>query len=212
MADHVDYDVMRRMWASAAERVRNAKQTLSTLDAATGDGDHGTAMGKVADAITRTMDNHGDKKLASLLADIGWAAMGTDAGSTGPLYGSWFLGMSEQAGDTALDAAEFAGMLEAGVANLQLNTKAKPGDKTMMDALVPATDAIRTAANEGRSIADALNAGAHAAAAGAEATKQMVAAFGRARHIGERSIGHVDPGAASMSLIFAGFTEGFTNA
>ena len=212
MSERIDYVVMTRMLLAVVEHVRREKDTLSTLDAATGDGDHGAAMCKVADAIVQTIDSRADQNLSSLLSDIGWAVMGTDTGSTGPLYGSLFVGMSGKAGGEPLDARGFAEMLEAGVANLRLNTKAQPGDKTMMDALAPATEAVRIAADAGRSLADILDAGASAATQGAEATRQMRAAYGRARNIGDRAIGHLDPGAVSISLVFAGLKEGFSNA
>jgi dihydroxyacetone kinase-like protein len=138
--------------------------------------------------------------------------MGTDAGSTGPLYGSWFLGLSEScAGCDSLDTAGLAAMLEQGVSNLRNFTKAQAGDKTMMDALIPAVDAVREAADEERSLEEALTAAARAAETGARQTENMQAAFGRARNIGQRSIGHVDPGAASMSIVFAALKEGFTD-
>ncbi len=224
MSERIDYVVMIRMLLAVVEHIRREKDTLSTLDAATGDGDHGAAMCKVADAIVQTIDSRTsklarqaglpvpDQNLSSLLSDIGWAVMGTDTGATGPLYGSLFVGMSGKAGGEPLDARGFSEMLEAGVANLRLNTKAQPGDKTMIDALVPATEAICAAAEARQSLADMLNAGASAAMQGAEATRQMQAAHGRARNIGDRAIGHLDPGAVSMSLVFAGLKEGFSNA
>ena len=212
MQVRIDYDTLTRMLLAVAERIRAAEQRLSTLDAATGDGDHGAAMRKVADAVTHTIDGRANKDMAGLLTELGWAAMGTDAGSTGPLYGSLLVGMSEKVGDgEPLEALAFTDMLDCGVANLRMNTKAKPGDKTMLDALVPAVEAIRAAAEAGGSLGEVLEAGASAAAAGAEATVQMQAAHGRARNIGERSIGHMDPGAASMALVFAGLMEGYKN-
>ncbi len=212
MPDRIDYDVMTRMLSAAARRVREQRDMLSSLDAATGDGDHGAAMCKVADAITETISSHGDRDIPSLLSAIGWAAMGTDAGATGPLYGSLFVGMSESGvGCEGMDGVGFAAMMQAGAVNLGKNTKAAVGDKTMIDALTPAIEAIRLAADAGRGLSEVLEAGATAAAAGAEATKNMRAAFGRARNIGERAMGHVDPGATSISLVFAGFKEGFSD-
>jgi dihydroxyacetone kinase-like protein len=208
--DRIDHDVMSRMLLAAAARIRGETEILSSLDAAIGDGDHGTAMAKVADAITGTIQSRGAWNLAALLTEIGWAAMGTDAGSTGPLYGSLFVGMSEAVGSAGgLDARAIASVLEGGLTNLRRNTRAGPGDKTMIDALLPAVAAIRAAADADRPIAAVLYEGAIAAAAGAEATKPMPAKYGRARNIGARAIGHVDPGAASMSLFFAGLKEGF---
>lgn len=201
------------MLRTAAERIKENRSHLSELDSATGDGDHGTAVSKVADAMTSTIekDDRGDVK--KLLKDVAWAAMSTDAGSTSPLYGSFFLGISEGTpADGPIDCAAYATMLESGVAKLRKNTRAEPGNKTMLDALLPAVDAVRAAANDGKNLEQALADGAGAAVDGAEATKEMKATFGRARNIGERSIGHVDPGAASMSILFTGLKEGLHNA
>jgi dihydroxyacetone kinase-like protein len=207
--DWIDYDTMTGMLSAVIERIRSERDALAALDAATGDGDHGAAMGKVADAVAQCIEVAGDRDLPALLSKIGWAVMGVDAGSTGPLYGSLFLGMSEGCASVGrLDTTGLATVLEHGVAKLRTYSKAEPGDKTLLDALLPAVSAVRAAADEGRSVADALSAAAIAAEQGAERTTQMRAVFGRAKNIGERSVGHVDPGAASMSLVFAGFKKG----
>jgi phosphoenolpyruvate---glycerone phosphotransferase subunit DhaL len=212
MADNVDYEGVVRMLKTAAEKIKANRDHLSKLDSATGDGDHGTAVFKVAEAITNTIAKDNSRNLKKLLKDIGWAAMSTDAGSTSPLYGSLFMGMSEAIADNALlDCKAFVSMMEAGLAKLRKNTKAEVGCKTMIDTLVPAMTALRGAADSGKNIAQALSEGADAAVKGAESTKEMKATFGRAKNIGERSIGHVDPGATSMSLLFIGMKEGYQN-
>ncbi len=212
MDDRIDYDAMTAMLAVVVVRIRNAQDMLATLDAATGDGDHGVAMCKVADAISQCINTVGQNKIADLLSKIGWAVMGVDAGSTGPLYGSLFLGMSECSDEIdGLDTTGLAVVLEHGVAKLRKITTAELGDKTMIDALVPAVNAVRAVADEGGSVVDALNAAAIAAEEGVQRTTHMQAAFGRAKNIGDRSIGHIDPGAASMSLVFTGLKEGLTN-
>ena len=210
MADCVDYARLKGILRTVAEKIKANRDALSKLDAATGDGDHGTAIYKVANAIIETVGKEGNRDIAALLKDIGWAVMATDAGSTSPLYGSFFIGMSEKAGGKDLiDAPGFAAMLEQGSASLRKNTKADIGGKTMIDALVPAVSAIRLAVDSGRSLAQALSEGAEAATRGAEATRTMKALFGRAKNIGDRSIGHIDPGATSMSLLFIGIKEGY---
>ncbi len=210
MPDRIDYDIMVRMLSAVVRRIREAKDTLSTLDAATGDGDHGTAMCKIAYAIAQHLDGNSNDDLQSLLSTIGWSIMGTDSGSAGPLYGSWFLGLSEScANSDDFDTTGFAVMIEHSLSNLRNYTNAQPGGKTMIDALCPAIDAVRKAADEQKSLEDTLISAANAAENGAQQTKNMQASFGRAKNIGERSIGHVDPGAASMSIIFSGLKEGF---
>ena len=212
MPDRIDYNAMTAMLSFVVVRIRNARDELAALDAATGDGDHGAAMCKVADAIEKCIEADDQKQLPVLLSKIGWSVMGVDAGSTGPLYGSLFLGMSEGCTDAdGIDTAGLAAALEQGVAKLRSISKAGTGDKTMIDALLPAVSAVRAAADEGSSAANALAAAAIAAEEGAEQTTHMQAAFGRAKNIGQRSIGHVDPGAASMSLVFAGLKEGLAH-
>ena len=212
MAEQINYDTLVRMLRTAMELIRREQATLSSLDAAIGDGDHGTAMRKVADAIERAIESRSDGNVSAMLADAGWAALDTDAGSSGPLCGLLLMGMSEAVGGGPLDASAFARMLQAGVANVRTQTPAAVGDKTMLDALVPAVDAIQAAADAGQSVTAALAAGADAAVAGADATTQFQAKFGRARNLRERSIGHEDPGAVSMSLFFIGLKEGFSHA
>ena len=212
MSDKVGYDDVVRMLQTAAEKIKLNRDYLSKLDSATGDGDHGTAVFKVAEAILTTIAADKSRNLKKLLKDIGWAAMSTDAGSTSPLYGSLFIGMSEAIEDNpSMDCKSFAAMMEGGVTKLRKNTKAEVGSKTMIDALVPAVIALHAAANSDKNIANALSDGAVASVKGAESTKEMKATFGRAKNIGERSIGHVDPGATSMSLLFVGMKEGYQN-
>jgi len=212
MADNIGYDGVVSMLKTAADKIKANRDYLSKLDSATGDGDHGTAVFKVAEAILGTITADSSRNLKQLLNDIGWAAMSTDAGSTSPLYGSLFIGMSEAIADNpSLDCKSFAAMMEGGVAKLRKNTKAEVGGKTMIDTLVPALAALRTAADSGRNIANALSDCAAAAVKGAESTKDMKATFGRAKNIGDRSIGHIDPGATSMSLLFIGMKEGYQN-
>lgn len=209
MSETLNYDSVVVMLKCAAEMIKQARDHLSQLDSATGDGDHGTAVSKVADAITATIEKDASGNLKKLFKDIGWAAMSTDAGSTSPLYGSLFIGMSEAVPEEGpIDCPAFTAILESGVAKLRRNTKAEVGGKTMIDAIVPAIQAIRTAADEGKGILETLTLGANAAVKGAESTKDMQATFGRAKNIGERSKGHVDPGAVSMSILFTGLRKG----
>lgn len=209
MTDQLGYDNFVRMTLSAVEKIKQSHQTLSQLDAATGDGDHGTTMLRTIAAIEKAIKDNATEDLKILLPAIAWAVMGADGGSTGPLLGSLFLGMGDACGDgQPLGAAGVAAMFEAALVKVQSHTKAVPGDKTMMDALVPAVEALRTAADTGKSVSEAMDTAAAAAAAGAESTASMQARFGRAKNLGERTVGHVDPGATSIACIFAGFAEG----
>jgi len=213
MPETIGYNELVAMLRCAAEQVRANKGQLGKLDSFGGDGDHGTTMARGMGLIEQAAESDSSGTLSELLAGVSWAIMGVDGGATGPLLGMLFLGMSEAVeGKDALDAASTAAMFEAGLASLQKHTRARPGDKTMIDALVPAIAALRQAAAEGADVAAALAAAAQAAHQGAQATVDMQARFGRARSIGEASKGHPDPGATSMALIFRGFAEAIGSA
>lgn len=205
MSSVLEYDQYVKMLVGAVEIIRENHAMLSSLDAETGDGDHGVtmlrAMNKVGDVITAFPS----KDLKTLTYDIGWALLGIDGGSTGPLFGSLFMGMSEALeGKTSIDSETLAKMFESGLVAIQLQTKAQVGDKTMIDSLVPAINALRAAADKHEDLVVLMQAATKAAEEGALATRNMQARFGRAKHQGERTIGHQDPGATSTSLVFRG--------
>ena len=180
---------------------------FSELDAVIGDGDHGEAIVTALNAIARVAgaDDAAGKDFKVLLADMGFGVMLETSGSTSTLLGGLLLGMSDgvPAGLSALDAAQVKAMFRGGLEGVQKNTKAMPGDKTMMDALYPAVTAMQECASD--DIIAVLQAGAEAAQKGAEATVQMKANFGRARNYGEKSVGHADSGASSWACMFGAF-------
>ncbi len=209
MTERIGRDEVGRMIDAAVSGIREHHELLSKLDSATGDGDHGITMLRAAEAMAKAVEEDESGELKSLLHAAGWSIMCTDGGSTGPLLGSFFMGLSEGVGDSdSLDSAGLATMFEAGLAKVQKQTKAQVGDKTMMDALMPAVDALREAADAGFGVDEAMGCAVEAATRGAEATTHMQAKFGRARNLGERTIGHVDPGATSISYLFKGFRDG----
>jgi len=200
---------LARILRSGAARVKENHELLSRLDAATGDGDHGVTMKRVAEVIIESAADGQSLGVGPLLEQVGWNVMSVDGGSTSPLLGSFFMGMSEAVGGSqSLDGPGLAAAFEAGLAKLCAQTPAKPGDKTMVDALVPAVEALRQAADAGAETAVQLAQAADAAQRGAEKTRELQARFGRARNLGPRTIGHVDPGATSIALLFAGFCDG----
>lgn len=212
MADTIGYDEMVRMLRGAAEKVTTQHEALSRLDAAVGDGDHGTTMRRAMATLAKAVADHRTRDMATMLNEVGWAILSAGGGATGPLLGTFFMGMGEGAADHAtLDAAALAGVLEAGAAALRKQTKAEPGDKTMIDALVPAVEAMRQAAGEGAGPAATLVRAAEAAERGAEGTRGMQARFGKGKNQGQRTVGTPDPGATSMGLIFRGFADGLAS-
>ena len=135
--------------------------------------------------------------------------MGTDGGATGPLFGSFFVGMSNGAGEAeVLDCAALASMFEAGLQSVAKRTKAQIGDKTIMDAMIPAVKEARLAADEGSDIAAMLERAAEVARKGADSTRDLQPRHGRAKNAADQSLGLEDPGAVSVSLIFKGFMKG----
>jgi len=209
MTKALDYDGLTRVFRAAAAQVRSGVERLGELDSATGDGDHGVAMGRAMDALEKGIDACGNSSIQTLLEGIAESVESIDAGSTGPLMGSLLEGMAESVGQaTRIDTELLAAIFAAGLDELLVISKAKVGDKTMVDALAPGVEALRAAASAGESVADALAKAADAAEAGAEKTKQFQARFGRARNLGQRSIGHQDPGATSIAMFFRGCANG----
>jgi dihydroxyacetone kinase-like protein len=199
------------MIEGAIQEIRKEHAFLSQLDSASGDGDHGTTMLRAVNQIEKALAEHPAQDLQGLLGNIGWTLLGIDGGATGPLLGSWFTGMSESvAGKQSLDARAFSEMFEAGLKALSEQTKAEVGDRTLMDAVIPAVAALRMGAEANQEILQMLQEGAAAALQGALSTSNLRARFGRAKHLGDRVIGHQDPGATSVSLLFQGFCEGLS--
>lgn len=209
MAGSVNHAVFVGMLQGAVEQVRAEHELLSRLDSLSGDGDHGTTMLRAVKKIETTLEETSTGSISDLLQAAGWAILGVDGGATGPLLGMLFVGMAEASeGKGELDTTALAGLLEAGLASVEKQTRAREGDKTLMDALIPAVRALREGAENGEDVSLALERACTAAEAGAEATIGMEARFGRARNLGPRSIGQPDPGATTISLIFRGFLEG----
>jgi phosphoenolpyruvate---glycerone phosphotransferase subunit DhaL len=196
-------------WLRAfAAEVAARRDELTALDAAIGDADHGVNMDRGMQAVLAQLPG-GDAAeqdeaapLGPLLKAAGMTLVSTVGGAAGPLYGTLFLEMGKEAADrAALGAPEWAGVVSAGAAGVQRRGKAEPGDKTMVDALLPAAEALRAAAGSGASLADACRAAADAAAEGMRATTPLIARKGRASYLGKRSAGHQDPGATSTWLL-----------
>ena len=193
----------RAMLNNALKHIKAREDEFSKLDAVIGDGDHGQAIVTAFSVVVKGSEKGTEFK--SMLNDMGFGVMLETSGSTSTLLGAFFLGMSDNAAGTELDAEGVKKMFAGGLANVQKQTKAQPGDKTMMDALVPAIEAIQ--ACESDDIKEIMTAGANAALEGAKKTVDMKANFGRARNYGERSIGYADSGATSWSCMLASFAE-----
>lgn len=173
------------------------RDELTTLDAAIGDADHGTNMERGMSAVVAGLS--GDT-VAKLCQQAGMTLVSTVGGASGPLYGTFLLRFGASAGEvTSLAAGDFATAMHAGLDGIVARGKAERDDKTMFDALAPAVAALEAALDG--PFPDALQAAADAADKGRDATTEMVARKGRASYLGERSIGHQDPGATSAALL-----------
>lgn len=178
------------------------KDFLTELDSAIGDADHGINMDRGMRAVVAKLDGSEPGDVGSLLKTVGMTLVSTVGGAGGPLYGTLFLQMgTASAGRHELDAGGWAEAMEAGVRGVRARGKAELGDKTMIDALVPAVDAVKAAAAAGASLAAVLDRAAAAGEEGMKATIPMVARKGRASYLGDRSAGHQDPGATSSYLL-----------
>ena len=185
----------------AAADVAEQRDYLVDLDRAIGDGDHGENMDRGFKAAVEALGQAQPASVAEVLKTVAKTLMSTVGGAAGPLYGTAFLRASKAAGDGELDAAGVAAIIEGALGGIQARGKATTGEKTMVDAWTPALDAARAAAESGADAVATLQAAATAAEAGAAATEPLRATKGRASYLGERSIGHLDPGAVSTSLI-----------
>ncbi len=191
----------RRWIELAAADVAEQRDYLVDLDRAIGDGDHGENMDRGFKAAVEALGQAEPASVAEVLKTVAKTLMSTVGGAAGPLYGTAFLRASKAAGDGELDVTGVAAIIEGALGGIQARGKATTGEKTMVDAWTPALDAARAAAESGADAVATLQAAATAAEAGAAATEPLRATKGRASYLGERSIGHLDPGAVSTSLI-----------
>jgi phosphoenolpyruvate---glycerone phosphotransferase subunit DhaL len=193
----ITVEELKRWLAEFARLVTEHRDELTTLDAAIGDADHGTNMERGMSAVVAGL---GGETVAELFKRTGMTLVSTVGGASGPLYGTFFLRFATSAGDVGeLDSAGYAAAMRAGLDGIVTRGKAEREDKTMFDALAPAIEALE--ARVGGPLEEALAAATEAADKGRDSTIDMLARKGRASYLGERSIGHQDPGATSAALL-----------
>jgi len=196
---------VRAMLVHVARRMEESESVLTDADRATGDGDHGIGMARGFEAVRRELADCPADTVGELLDATGRTLLTSVGGASGILFGMFFrAGAAALGGRETFDADALRRFLMAGTAEVRKRGKAVPGDKTMVDALVPAAEAAAAAKG---SLAAVLSAASEAARRGVDETKGMIARTGKARSLGERSLGHPDPGALSASLILAGMAE-----
>jgi dihydroxyacetone kinase-like protein len=189
-------------WLSRFRDLVTANQAqLTELDSAIGDADHGSNMARGMNAV---MDKLGEPAaIDQLFKTVGMTLVSSVGGASGPLYGTFFLRFGTTAGGaTSIDGAQLSAALRAGLAGIVARGNAEVGDKTMVDALVPALDALDAALASSDDVSAAAGAAFRAADGGRDATEPLVARKGRASYLGDRSAGHVDPGATSTAYLF----------
>ena len=200
----VDADLVVAWIGEFARLIERDASYLTELDAAIGDADHGVNMQRGMAAAVAALEESAPQTPGQACKQLATVLIGSVGGASGPLYGTLFLRMAAQLGaEGPVDAATFASALRAGVAGLAQRGRAELGDKTMLDALGPASAALDAALAEGAGLTEAMASAAEAAAAGRDATGPLPARKGRASYLGDRSVGHIDPGAASAAMLIA---------
>jgi dihydroxyacetone kinase-like protein len=208
--DHTRDAAFVREWIRAfARRIEEHKKHLTKLDSAIGDGDHGQNMHRGMRSAVQSLD---EEDIGATLRKAAMAVISKTGGASGPLYGTFFMDAGKAAPGSDLTLDDWAAMMRAGLDGVQKRGKAETGEKTMIDALVPAVDALDEAVAGDAAWREALTAAADAAEDGMHATTPLVATKGRASYLGERSKGHQDPGATSTYHLFAAAVDAETGA
>ena len=198
-------DCLSNAIRAIGEAIIQNKELLTDLDSAIGDADHGINMSRGFTAVAVKLDSLADgTDAATVLKTVGMTLISTVGGASGPLYGTAFLRASAAiAGKSVVDREAMAAILAAAIGGIKERGKAVQGEKTMLDALEPALAAFNAGASEEKTLAECLASARDAAAQGVEYTKTIIATKGRASYLGERSLGHQDPGATSTYIILA---------
>jgi dihydroxyacetone kinase-like protein len=196
----------QEMFIHLADRMVESKDLLTQADKAIGDGDHGVGMARGFETVRHKLEEGTFNSLEEMLKGIGMALLTSAGGAAGAVFGTFFRGGAKRLGDRVVfDSEALSFVLLDGLEAVRARGKAEPGDKTMVDALEPA--ALKSQELASVPLDESLAAVTEAAREGMEATKDMVAAVGKAKTLGERSLGHPDPGAVSTYLILKYMTE-----
>ena len=203
----MDIPLTRGWIAKITSTIADQADYLTQLDSAIGDADHGVNMNRGFAAVTEVLAEFEAATVGDLLVRVGSTLVSRVGGASGPLYGTAFRAIGKELGSPTVDGAQLTAALRAGLEALQKLGAAVPGDKTIVDAYVPALEALQAAVDAGEGLPAATAAAATAAQEGMRATVPMQARKGRASYLGPRSVGHQDPGATSTWLIFRSLAE-----
>ena len=194
---------VKDLYIYVGQKVIEAKPTLTEIDSAIGDGDHGIGMEVGFKKAIQQLNEIEVEDINTIYKEIGKAMISNMGGASGVLFGTFFVAsVKNKPVIDRLTLATFAQLVQSGLEGVQARGKAKVGDKTMIDALAPAVEALNAAVEQNKDLVEALQVASEEAKLGLEQTKQLVAKFGRAKSLGERAIGHQDAGATTISIIF----------
>jgi dihydroxyacetone kinase-like protein len=211
MEDTVNADQMLRALEEVCDTIEGKKDYLSELDGAIGDGDHGVNMAKCFREVRKKLPESKGEDIEGILKAVGMVVLNSVGGAMGALYGTFFLKLAQEAvGKTELNLGDLVRMFQMAEKGILEIGKANPGDKTLIDTLSPAVRSLEVSAKEGKSLAEALSRFEEAAKQGMESTTNIIAKMGRASRLGERTIGHQDPGATSCYLILSSMVRSLT--
>jgi len=198
-----DYALMKRFLLALAAKIMNEKDHLNKLDAACGDGDFGVGMYLGFKSAQKAVEEHTTGDIGTLLSNTGSAILSSVGGASGPVFGTFFAEMGEKAkGKSEIQLGDLATMLEGSLEGICLRGRAKVGDKTLVDALEPAVKSLRESVSRKIELLPALQVMVEASKCGCESTADLVAKHGKARYLGEQAVGHIDPGAYLVQIIF----------
>jgi dihydroxyacetone kinase-like protein len=198
-----DYALMKRFLLALAAKIMNEKDHLNKLDAACGDGDFGVGMYLGFKSAQKAVEEHTTGDIGTLLSNTGSAILSSVGGASGPVFGTFFAEMGEKAkGKSEIQLGDLATMLEGSLEGICLRGRAKVGDKTLVDALEPAVKSLRESVSRKIELLPALQVMVEASKCGCESTADLVAKHGKARYLGEQAVGHIDPGAYVVQIIF----------
>jgi len=198
-----DYALMKRFLLALAAKIMNEKDHLNKLDAACGDGDFGVGMYLGFKSAQKAVEEHTTGDIGTLLSNTGSAVLSSVGGASGPVFGTFFAEMGEKAkGKSEIQLGDLATMLEGSLEGICLRGRAKVGDKTLVDALEPAVKSLRESVSHKTELLPALQGTVEASKRGCESTADLVAKHGKARYLGEQAVGHIDPGAYLVQIIF----------
>lgn len=204
----VDQEKLIEIIRKIGEKIAVEKEFLTELDNVIGDGDHGINMARGFEEVEKKLPDMADKDIGAALKMVGMTLVSKVGGASGPLYGTAFMKAgAAMDGKKEMDLQDFLQVLQAAIDGVMMRGKSTTGEKTMLDAMEPARKAIQIASDEGKSASEAIAAGVNAAEEGVEYTKGIIATKGRASYLGERSIGHQDPGATSFTMMLTVIAE-----